>query len=125
MPYDSIWACKATLEFLAKVLITRGEVTETTPLLGRALKERLARIGDTDPELLPLLDSLSAMYVSEKRYSDAEAPLVRAIRMAKKRKSDNPNRLPVLLGRYHSVLDSLGRDEEAAKVAKQIQRLAG
>ena len=112
-----------TLELLATIHVKKQDVATALPLLERAQSERRARSGNGDPELLPLLDTLSTLYMIEGRVADAEAPLVRGIRLAKKRKRKNPELLSDLLARYHGVLLALQREEEAAKIAKQMERL--
>ena len=67
------------LELLATVHVKNQDVAMALPLLEHAQSERRARSGNRDPGLLPLLDTLSTLYMIEGRVADAEAPLVRAI----------------------------------------------
>jgi tetratricopeptide (TPR) repeat protein len=110
------------LGHLAGIYHLQGKESEAEPLFQQALTAHEQCLGADHPDVAIALSQLADFYCAQGRLAQAEPLLRRAVVIGEKLGATNPERV-TFLNKYASLLQRMGQDEQAEKLAVQARQV--
>jgi esterase/lipase superfamily enzyme len=98
-----------------------GDDTQALNFYSRALELKSKQLGPEHPDLVPLLTSLADLAVKDKRYSDAEALLLRIASIERAAFGEHHENVIATLGKLRDVYRLAGDAKAATDIEAQMQ----